>query len=455
MAGANPEALGGLVPLQAGAGGVPLAAGLAVGDVLYWNGVAWVRLGPGLDGFQLTTHDVGLSPTWEAGTVAPVASVFGRVGAVVAVFGDYSFALISGGITDAQHGARAGGALHALVTLVDAGFMSPAMLSALITAVQSTRTLFAGAGLTGGGDLSADRAFDVVANADGSIIVNADDIQVGILATDAQHGIRGGGALHALATALANGFMSAAGFTKLAGIEAGAQVNAVTSVFGRIGAVVALAADYAAFYVPLARNLTAGAGLVGGGDLSADRAFDVVANADGSIIVNANDVQVGILATDAQHGVRGGGGLHALATALLAGFMSAADFTKLAGIPTGGGIAQIFCGGASMGAGDTGKHFGAQDTSNGNKNAVLSSDNQMASGIAGSMQRLSWNSVSADVTTVFKVVKGGLVVETITLTGASGTATLTAAVALGNLIAVEYDSGTAPGRTTVQVYASA
>jgi hypothetical protein len=73
-------------------------------------------------------------------------------------------------------------------------------------------------------------------------------------------------------------------------------VSPVTSIFGRGGAVVALAADYAAFYVPLARTvngyalsanvtlaasdvgavptartITAGSGLTGGGDLSANR----------------------------------------------------------------------------------------------------------------------------------------------------------------------------------------
>ena len=72
--------------------------------------------------------------------------------------------------------------------------------------VFETRTLTAGAGLTGGGDLSADRTFDVGANADGSVIVNANDIQVGVLATDAQHGVRGGGTQHALVDASAHGF---------------------------------------------------------------------------------------------------------------------------------------------------------------------------------------------------------------------------------------------------------
>src|SRR5262245_4869370 len=56
-----------------------------------------------------------------------------------------------------------------------------------------------------------------------------------------------------------------------------------------------------------ATTITAGAGMTGGGDLSTNRTLDVVANADDSIAVGANDVGVGVLATDAQHGNRGGG----------------------------------------------------------------------------------------------------------------------------------------------------
>lgn len=93
-------------------------------------------------------------------------------------------------------------------------------------------------------------------------------------------------------------------------------------------------------FVPLTRILTAGNGLTGGGDLTADRTFDVVANADGSIIANANDIQVGVLATDGQHGNRGGGALHAnVVAAGAAGFMTGADKTKLDAYP--GTPAQI------------------------------------------------------------------------------------------------------------------
>ena len=219
--------------------------------------------------------------------------------------------------------------------------------------VESPRQIISGAGLTGGGDLSTDRTFNVGAHADGSIVVNANDVQVGILATDAQHGVRGGGTQHALVVpAGAAGFMSGADKTKLDGIEAGADNNTVDSVFSRIGAVVAVAGDYSASEISndssvtgvfvsdalntlWSRDLIAGAGLTGGGTLSADRTFNVVAHADGSIVVNANDIQVGVLATDAQHGVRGGGTQHAVVTTLVNGFMSAADKTKLDGVASG------------------------------------------------------------------------------------------------------------------------
>lgn len=91
------------------------------------------------------------------------------------------------------------------------------------------------------------------------------------------------------------------------------------------------------------RTITAGAGLTGGGDLSADRTFNVVANADGSIVVNANDLQVGVLATDAQHGNRGGGGLHVNAVASgAAGFMSGTDKAKLDGLPDASTLASTY-----------------------------------------------------------------------------------------------------------------
>jgi hypothetical protein len=130
----------------------------------------------------------------------------------------------SGRVADAAHvhphGSQTVDTLHALVVAgVSHGFMDKAdktKLNGLPTsAVPTTRNITSGAGLTGGGDLSADRTLAVGANADGSITVNADDLQVGTLATDGQHGSRGGGTQHSVATQSVAGFMSASDKTKL------------------------------------------------------------------------------------------------------------------------------------------------------------------------------------------------------------------------------------------------
>jgi phage-related tail fiber protein len=86
--------------------------------------------------------------------------------------------------------------------------------SALVFAqFSSASAIVAGNGLTRTGQTLA-----VGANADGSIAVSPDDIKVGVLATDAQHGNRGGGATHAIAVAGgAAGFLSGADKTKIDG----------------------------------------------------------------------------------------------------------------------------------------------------------------------------------------------------------------------------------------------
>jgi hypothetical protein len=72
-----------------------------------------------------------------------------------------------------------------------------------------TFTEFANAGniTAGAGLLKTGNVIDIICS-DGSISVAADSIAVGVLANDAQHGNRGGGALHANATTSVAGFMS-------------------------------------------------------------------------------------------------------------------------------------------------------------------------------------------------------------------------------------------------------
>lgn len=70
-------------------------------------------------------------------------------------------------------------------------------------------------------EAAQDAVLSVISNSDGSIIAtyndtgNVETITVGVLATDAQHGNRGGGALHAVASTVANGFLAATDKAKL------------------------------------------------------------------------------------------------------------------------------------------------------------------------------------------------------------------------------------------------
>jgi hypothetical protein len=132
------------------------------------------------------------------------------------------------------------------------------------------------------------------------------------------HGNQAGGSLHADAIAGgADGFMTGADKTKLDGIEAGAEVNDVDTVFGRVGAVVAATSDYDASQV------------------------DNDSGVAGAFVSDAlNTLNSGKLST-AHEGA--GGAVHADVVAGGAdGFMTGADKTKLDGIEAGAEVNEPF-----------------------------------------------------------------------------------------------------------------
>ena len=235
--------------------------------------------------------------------------------------------------------------------------------------VATTRKLTAGAGLTGGGDLSADRTLAVALAASGGTSGTANTV------ARSDH-------THAAASRTASGMLSATDKTKLDLIADGAQVNPanldgvpdsadrlamtptersklgtvaanadanppavtaaeiaagtentprtfspaqvktavasyspVASVAGRTGAIVLSQADVSGT-VATTRKLTAGAGLTGGGDLSADRTLAVALAASGGTSGTANTV------ARSDH-------THAVASRTANGLLSATDKTKL------------------------------------------------------------------------------------------------------------------------------
>ncbi len=63
----NPNYAGNVPPIWLARPGAAIPPGTIVGQILYWDGAAWVLLNPGAAGQQLTTQGAGAAPIWAAG----------------------------------------------------------------------------------------------------------------------------------------------------------------------------------------------------------------------------------------------------------------------------------------------------------------------------------------------------------------------------------------------------
>lgn len=272
---------------------------------------------------QLPTSVMEFKGVWDASTNTPTLSDgAGSVGDVYRVSVAGTQDLGSGSVTygvgdlvilDASLIWRRSDSTDAVSSVN--GFTGTVTLSASdVGAPPTSRQVIAGAGLTGGGDLSSDKTINVVANADGSIVVNANDIQVGVLATDAQHGNRGNGSLHTAATTSVAGFMSSTDKTKLDGVATGATNTPLSST------------------APV--NVTKSAASAGSATEAArqDHKHDITTAAPSSIgTANSEGSATSLARSDHvhNHGAQTDGSLHAVATTSVAGFMSATDKSSL------------------------------------------------------------------------------------------------------------------------------
>ena len=106
-------------------------------------------------------------------------------------------------------------------------------------------------------------------------------------------------------------------------------------------------------------------------------------------------------------------------------------------------------------AGQRGRfHFihGAASASNG---TTLDADTQGAVIQDGRITKMAWSNENGDATTVYKILVNGLVEDTLTLTpGQSGTLPTSSPIPVngGDLVAVEYDDGTPPQDSAVELY---
>lgn len=179
---------------------------------------------------------------------------------------------------------------------------------ALSPSVPTSTQVIAGAGLSGGGPLTGNVTLAAnvltVFGRTGNVVLTAADLS-------------GAGGVPNTRQVLAGAGMSGGG-----PLTADVTLNAlVTSVFGRTGAITLTAADIAAGGgVPSTRQVLAGAGMTGGGALSADITLNALVTSvfgrTGSVMLTSSDLTSagGVLATRqvlAGTGLAGGGNLNA------------------------------------------------------------------------------------------------------------------------------------------------
>jgi hypothetical protein len=100
----------------------------------------------------------------------------------------------------------------------------------------------------------------------------------------------------------------------------------------------------------------------------------------------------------------------------------------------------------------SGRYAQVNGTHDASTTTNLDDESQSTAPFPGTLISLSWNTEAADATTVMKVTVNGLVTETITLTGLTGSDnSLSTTVVQGDLVAIEYDSGTAPKKGTYSI----
>lgn len=141
--------------------------------------------------------------------------------------------------------------------------------AALAARVLLTRMLTAGAGLSGGGDLTADRTFAVVFGSIAGTVAQGDDARLADARTPLAHAATHG--------------------------AAGTDPVTITEA-----QVTGLGADLAARALAI-RSLAAGTGLSGGGDLTADRTFAIVFGTTAGTATQGNDTRLADARTPTAH----------------------------------------------------------------------------------------------------------------------------------------------------------
>lgn len=194
--------------------------------------------------------------------------------------------------------------------MVDGGVAALTSDVRIVNAVQNTRAITAGTGLTGGGTLAADRAFALSAGSIASLAKADTATQPGDLGTSASRnvGTTAGTVAAGDDSRIVNATPNTRAITAGTGLTGGGNFTADRALALSAGSIASLAlADTA---VQPARTIIAGTGLTGGGSLAADRTLALSGASIASLALADTSVQPA-RAISAGTGLTGGGTLAA------------------------------------------------------------------------------------------------------------------------------------------------
>lgn len=231
-------------------------------------------------GYMKSTTSTGV---WSTTATIPYADITGAPSAITALTGDGTASGPGSAALTLTSVVSAGSCTYCSATF-DAKGRATAFSSGA-TPAPASRTLTAGAGMTGGGDLSANRTFDVVAG-DATIVVHADDIVAGVMqsaniANDAvgDAKLRNSGALTVIGRSV-NTSGDPADIAASAGSdcvfrEGSSTIACSTIATGGLGANVVTDAKIRQF---------AGLSVLGRGSNSTGNGADITAGSDGDVL---------------------------------------------------------------------------------------------------------------------------------------------------------------------------
>lgn len=167
----------------------------------------------------------------------------------------------------------------------------------LAAKVPTTRQILAGTGLTGGGALSADRTLNVGYGTTSSTACVGNDSRLSNARTPTAHAsTHATGGTDAVSPSSIGAATSARLITAGTGLTGGGDLTAdrtLTVAYGTSGTTAAAGNDTRVVNaVQTTRLITAGTGLTGGGDLTADRTLTVAYGTSGTTAAAGNDTRV-------------------------------------------------------------------------------------------------------------------------------------------------------------------